>query len=94
MYIHMISKLIFMLKFLMTRYFICVGNPNLAVRLNMQQHAIPIVPLKSWLDGSIFTFQRIHILHSLNSCGYNNYQTINPIIILYDFGHKYWYATL
>lgn len=47
--------------------FICVGDPNLALRLNVQQHAIPIVSQQGkimvrWLN---FTFQRIHILHSL-----------------------------
>jgi hypothetical protein len=27
-------------------------------------------------------------------CNYNNYQIMNPIIIPYAFGQKYWYATL
>jgi hypothetical protein len=45
--------------------------------------------VQAWLGGSRLTFEESTSYTSYNSCILNNYQTINPIIIPYGFGHKY-----
>ncbi len=45
--------------------------------------------MKAWLGGSKVAFNSSYFDTSNCFCNFNNYQTINPIIIPYAFNHKY-----